>query len=606
MVLEIKNIIKKTFTNFKYSCKQAIFFEILYKILVLSIFIPVNYYMLNELHLSKNTFINSISNIKNTLFILLIILIFLALFFEIFMLIYISNKSHKKENISLLDGVTSTFKILPKQISISLLKTLFLCGVIGPLLGTGLYYSLIKESSIPALLNVAASRYFYAKLLFIFLCLFLLILIFRWIFSIPALAIENIDLKTSFKNSINIFNKYKFKISFYLASFMLLNAIARVTSLYLYIKIGNFIISTIGETNSINYPIILFYLLLLVIGCTIISLIILPLFSAFIVELYYKYRFYIPIERTLTSNKNYNNRVYIWLSKNKKYFKISTLIIFFILITIMTNLVVIDINKTNNTFITAHRANTNNAPENSLSAIFQCIKAGADYAEIDVMTTKDNHVVLFHDPTLKRIDGSKRKIKDMTLAEVRQVDNGSYFSESFKDERIPTLDEVLAVAKGSLKLNIELKASYSNENLAEEVAKLIEKYDMQDDVVVSSFQYNAIQEFKKLMPEVPIGYILSYSFVNYKKLNVDFISIDYSMLSKKLVYIMHSLGKEVYVWDANTKRKIANAIKLDVDNIITDDIITAHYTLAESQFYNKNYLTWFYDNVTSIIKYLKI
>ena len=77
--------------------------------------------------------------------------------------------------------------------------------------------------------------------------------------------------------------------------------------------------------------------------------------------------------------------------------------------------------------------------------------------EIDVMTTKDNHVVLFHDHTLKRFDGTNRRIKDMTLAEVRQVDNGSYINKSFEDERIPTLDEVLSVAKGSIQLNIELK-----------------------------------------------------------------------------------------------------------------------------------------------------
>ena len=129
---------------------------------------------------------------------------------------------------------------------------------------------------------------------------------------------------------------------------------------------------------------------------------------------------------------------------------------------------------------------------------------------------------------------------------------------------------------------------------------------MQEEVVISSFEYNSLQKFKKLMPEVPVGYILSYGFVNYKKLNVDFISIDYSMLTKDLVYIIHSLDKDVYVWGVNTKRKIRDAIKLNVDNIITDDISTARYTLAESKYYDKNYLTWFYDNITSIIKYVKI
>lgn len=606
MLSHIKNIIKNTLINFKDSFKHAIFFQLLYKIVVLSIFIPINYYRLNELHLSKNRLINFISNIKDTAVIILIILIFSALFLEFFILTYISNKAHKKEKISLLGGIKSSIKLLQCQVNISLLKTLFICVVIGPLLGTGLYYSLIRESSIPALINIVLTRSFNAKILFSLLCIILLLLLFRWLFSIPSLVIEDVNLKTSFKHSILIFNKNKFAVSFYIFLFILLNAGIKFISSYSYIFIGNFMISTIGETNSLNYPLILFYLLIFIICYTFISLITFPLFISFIVELYYKFRFYNVTEREVTLEKEVYSKFYTFLLNHKKALKFSLIFIFSILVVIMTKVASIDINKPSNTTITAHRGTMKNMPENSLSGIFECIKEGVDCVEIDVMNTKDNHVVLFHDQTLKRIDGTKRRIKDMTLAEVRQVDNGSYINKSFEDERIPTLDEVLSVAKGSIKLNIELKASYSNGNLPEEVAKLIEKYDMQEDVVISSFEYNSLQKFKKLMPEVPVGYILSYGFVNYKKLNVDFISIDYSMLTKDLVYIIHSLDKDVYVWGVNTKRKIRDAIKLNVDNIITDDISTARYTLAESKYYDKNYLTWFYDNITSIIKYVKI
>jgi len=257
--------------------------------------------------------------------------------------------------------------------------------------------------------------------------------------------------------------------------------------------------------------------------------------------------------------------------------------------------------------ITAHRGSSLSAPENSISSIKKAIEEKADYVEVDVMTTKDNEVVLFHDSNLKRIDGTNRVIGNMTLEEVKAVDNGSYFSLKFKDEKIPTLKEVFDLAKDNIKLNIELKPMKNNDTLPKEVAKLITEYNMEDEVVVSSLDYDTLQEFKKYNPIVDIGYILTLGVGDFTKLNVDFIAVEYQMLKKELIYAMHALGKEVHVWTINDSERAEEAMEIGVDNIITDTVGLIENTskkLKEKK--DINYLTWIYDGVISIIRYVQI
>src|SRR5262249_52464607 len=107
--------------------------------------------------------------------------------------------------------------------------------------------------------------------------------------------------------------------------------------------------------------------------------------------------------------------------------------------------------------VTAHRGNAHAAPENTLAAIRKAIESGADYAEVDVQRTADGVVVLLHDRDLKRVAGDSRRLDTLTHAEVRKLDVGSWFDPSFAGERVPTLAEVIELAGGRMKLNIELK-----------------------------------------------------------------------------------------------------------------------------------------------------
>src|SRR6266496_640164 len=105
----------------------------------------------------------------------------------------------------------------------------------------------------------------------------------------------------------------------------------------------------------------------------------------------------------------------------------------------------------------AHRGASAHAPENTIAAFELALAQNADAIELDVKLTADGHVVVIHDSTVDRTTGSRGRVKDLSLAQLRSLDAGSFFSEKYRGEKIPTLEEVLeAVGKRTI-INVELK-----------------------------------------------------------------------------------------------------------------------------------------------------
>ncbi len=96
--------------------------------------------------------------------------------------------------------------------------------------------------------------------------------------------------------------------------------------------------------------------------------------------------------------------------------------------------------------IIAHRGESYDAPENTLASINLAWQRDADAVEIDVRLSKDNKVVVFHDKTTRRLGGRNESVKNQTLEELKELDVGSWKSEKYKNEKIPTLTEVLATS----------------------------------------------------------------------------------------------------------------------------------------------------------------
>jgi glycerophosphoryl diester phosphodiesterase len=222
-------------------------------------------------------------------------------------------------------------------------------------------------------------------------------------------------------------------------------------------------------------------------------------------------------------------------------------------------------------YITAHRGHARAAPENTLAAVRRAIESGADYAEIDVQLTADGKAILLHDRDLKRVAGDSRRLADLRWDELRTIDVGSWFAPAFASERIPTLDEVLSLAKGQIRLNIELKYYAPDAGLAGEVARLVRDRNATEETLVTSFDYAALREVKRVNPRQRIGIIVAHSLGDLGRLEVDALSVRADHLNDATIRSAHRLEREVHVWSVNNRADVSRWIKRGVDNLITSD-----------------------------------
>nr|WP_263972611.1 glycerophosphodiester phosphodiesterase family protein [Thermoanaerobacterium thermosaccharolyticum] len=111
------------------------------------------------------------------------------------------------------------------------------------------------------------------------------------------------------------------------------------------------------------------------------------------------------------------------------------------------------------TLVIAHRGDSKNAPENTLSAFKRAVEVGSDGIEIDVQLCKDGHLVVIHDERVDRTTDGIGYVKDYTLSELKRLSAGIKFGKKFADEKIPTLPEVFELLKNEdVLLNIEIKS----------------------------------------------------------------------------------------------------------------------------------------------------
>lgn len=157
----------------------------------------------------------------------------------------------------------------------------------------------------------------------------------------------------------------------------------------------------------------------------------------------------------------------------------------------------------------AHRGFSGNYPENTMLAFKKAVDVGVDGIELDVQLTKDGIPVIIHDETLDRTTNGQGYVVDFTYDELSKLDASYKFQSHTLINKIPTLDEYLNYIKDyKVVTNIELKTSI-NEYLGieEKVLELIKKYNLEDRIIISSFNHYSILRFKKLAPNIKCGFL---------------------------------------------------------------------------------------------------
>lgn len=235
--------------------------------------------------------------------------------------------------------------------------------------------------------------------------------------------------------------------------------------------------------------------------------------------------------------------------------------------------------------VIAHRGLSTLAPENTLSAIEAAIENGADRIEIDVQLTKDGQVVLMHDKNTRRTTGVDNQINTMTLAEVKKLDAGSWFSGLYRGEKVPTLEEVLEVCKNKVNLMIELKPLNGDAvSLAKKVVEKVQEMNMQQSVIITSFHNSTIKQVQKQDGALATGMIVRFVYGSFdQKGSSDSIIISSKFVTERLVQMIHASGKRVFCWTVNSHKEIIRLTKLGVDGIITDYPIMAREKIYEEK-----------------------
>jgi glycerophosphoryl diester phosphodiesterase len=231
--------------------------------------------------------------------------------------------------------------------------------------------------------------------------------------------------------------------------------------------------------------------------------------------------------------------------------------------------------------VVAHRGAAGAAPENTLAAVRRALEDGTDWVEIDVQETVDGEVVVMHDSDFMKLAGNPLKVWDGTLAQVQDIDIGSWFGPAFSAERVPTLAAVLEEVRGKARLVIELKYYGHDQQLEQRVVDIVEQAGMVDAVAIMSLKYEGIQKLHKLRPDWTIGLLSAKSIGNLANLDVDFLAVNTGMATPGFVRRAQEQDKQVFVWTVNDRVSMFRMFSLGINGIITDEPAMAREVLEE-------------------------
>lgn len=218
--------------------------------------------------------------------------------------------------------------------------------------------------------------------------------------------------------------------------------------------------------------------------------------------------------------------------------------------------------------VIAHRGLVSQGVENSLEALEGAANAGADYAEMDIILSKDQQFIVSHDDNLKRLTGKAITISQSDAKDVI----GLKTSQNGHQSQIVSFEDYVAKAKQlGINLLVELKPTGSEPANYEQlfVAKMKE-LGVEKTYLTMSANLKTIERVEQLDPTIKTGYTISLQMGNFTSQKVDFYAIEDFSYNEFLARTAHKNGKKIYVWTINSTDDIEKYVETSTDGIITD------------------------------------
>lgn len=221
-------------------------------------------------------------------------------------------------------------------------------------------------------------------------------------------------------------------------------------------------------------------------------------------------------------------------------------------------------------FVVAHRGARTLAPENTLPAFLLALVQGADALETDLRFTRDDELILFHDPTLDRTTAGRGAVRAHTLAEIqrlptRRPDGGLDAAPA------PTLAQLIAATGGQTPLLLELKDPlFLQEKYARKLVEILERGNVLRRSALVSFHFEYVAAVKRACPDIPIGHITLKN--PWPKRGAQLLGPLYPLLYANPAYVAlaHRFGSIVAPLDPTPDARLPYYMALGVDAVLTD------------------------------------
>ena len=195
--------------------------------------------------------------------------------------------------------------------------------------------------------------------------------------------------------------------------------------------------------------------------------------------------------------------------------------------------------------------------------------------------TADSVVMVIHDTKVDRTTNGEGKLETLTYDYVKTLDAGSWFSDEFKGEPLPTLEQTLQLINGRVMLLIEIKdGSERYPGIERRTVELVHKYGAKPWVIIQSFNKKAIDRVRALDPEIRTYYLLGSGFPKFYQKAVsegssfrfdhEGVAVHRRELNEENVAALKKMGLKTFVWTVDDPEEMKKFISIGVDGIITD------------------------------------
>ncbi len=222
----------------------------------------------------------------------------------------------------------------------------------------------------------------------------------------------------------------------------------------------------------------------------------------------------------------------------------------------------------------AHRGASGYAPENTFAAFRRAIALGAGFIETDLQLSRDARLVAIHDATVNRTTNGQGAVHDMTLAELRRLDAGSWFGSEFAGERIPTIEEILEFAnKHDVVFYLEMKPSGSWGGEHALISALRDSREIARTVVIS-FDPAILAAVRKIEPTLMTGLLFEGHIPNPLDKAIEIgarqLAVRGDLVTPRLLKEARGHDLQVVCWTVNHPGHMRLLVQAGVDGIISD------------------------------------